>query len=539
MYENFHWMPQRHDEVATLSKRSRMDDKFEMDAALLAIGRNVAFGGGKGGGGGSSPDPQIGAAALKQADTGQQWLDFAKQQFNIGNERQQDIDALANEVSRLQLDAQKQSNQWATEDRQVSEGLRDKYIQWSDEDRALGRDTKKELDALGNQATQQGDRFAGTFEKAAGQAQQLGQQTGDALLDISGKAQQSNLNDAKTYANLGNAAQAAGDRAAGVLEQQASDQYKLGDQQQNRYTDQFAQVEDRIASDAMNWDSQGRLNEQAAQAKADVMQSAAQARSANERSMASMGINPTSGRFAAMNRATDVQTALAAAGAQNQARDNVRAQAQGMRAQAAAVGQQVLSTGQQANTLGMQATQGANAARNQGIAANMQGQGMATDARNQGYNMGMQGQQAANAAKTAGISLGMQGNQAAHSALMSGQSQAMQAKNLGLAAAGVGNSSAQLGLSNQGAGYTGIGTGLNAGNAAMGTLGNANSQWANNNQIMGQGFGGAMQGYAGQASTLNAQWSNQIAQQQANNANAGGLMAGIGSIAGAGITAYF
>lgn len=90
------------------------------------------------------------------------------------------------------------------------------------------------------------------------------------------------------------------------------------------------------------------------------------------------------------------------------------------------------------------------------------------------------------------------------------------------------------GLPSQAAGAAGLG--LTAGNSAMGNALNANNSWRSNVGIMGQGFGGAMQGYAGQAGTLNSLYGNQLqgwaAQNQASSANSAGLMSGIGSIAG-------
>lgn len=90
------------------------------------------------------------------------------------------------------------------------------------------------------------------------------------------------------------------------------------------------------------------------------------------------------------------------------------------------------------------------------------------------------------------------------------------------------------GLPSQAAGSAGLG--LTAGNSAMGNALNANNSWRSNVGIMGQGFGGAMQGYAGQAGTLNTLYGNQLqgwaAQNQASSANSSGLMSGIGSIAG-------
>ncbi|MGA0525438.1 hypothetical protein ACO2WH_26715, partial [Escherichia coli] len=72
---------------------------------------------GKGGGDAPAPDPNVGVAALKNAELGQNWLDFAKQQFDVGNVRQADMDALTKRVTEQQLATQDQTNQWAQEDR--------------------------------------------------------------------------------------------------------------------------------------------------------------------------------------------------------------------------------------------------------------------------------------------------------------------------------------------------------------------------------------------------------------------------------------
>lgn len=96
------------------------------------------------------------------------------------------------------------------------------------------------------------------------------------------------------------------------------------------------------------------------------------------------------------------------------------------------------------------------------------------------------------------------------------------------------------GMASQAAGAAGIG--LNAGNSATGNAANANNQWRANQGVMSQGYQGAMQGYAGQASTLNSLYGNQLsgwsAQQQQAGANAAGLMSGIGTAAGLGLMAF-
>ena len=237
----------------------------------------------KGGGGSSAPapDPQIGQAAVMQAQTGQDWLNFAKEQFAVGNERQAVIDELTGKVTEAQL-----------------KGMND-----------------------------------------------------------------------------------ANDRA---------------DQQWKRYQEVFLPAQDKYIEEAMNWDSKERQDNLAAEAKADVLSNAAAAKQSNARNMASMGVSPTSGRYAGVDRATDLGTALAAAGAQNTARNQVRTQGLALKEGVANMAQGATSTSAQQSSLG-----------------------------------------------------------------------------------------------------------LNSGNSATGNINAANGQWQANNQIMGQGFQGAMAGYAGQANTLN------------------------------------
>lgn len=64
-----------------------------------------------------APDPQIGTAALKQAETGQQWLEFSKDAFRISQERQVDLDALTKRIGEQQIAQGEQQFQWARSDR--------------------------------------------------------------------------------------------------------------------------------------------------------------------------------------------------------------------------------------------------------------------------------------------------------------------------------------------------------------------------------------------------------------------------------------
>lgn len=90
------------------------------------------------------------------------------------------------------------------------------------------------------------------------------------------------------------------------------------------------------------------------------------------------------------------------------------------------------------------------------------------------------------------------------------------------------------GLPSQAAGAAGLG--LSAGGAALGGNASANAQFMGNTQLMGQGFQGAMSGYGNQANTLNAQYGNQLnawgMQTQADASSFGGLMSGLGTLAG-------
>jgi hypothetical protein len=256
---------------------------------------------------------------------------------------------------------------------------------------------------------------------------------------------------------------------------QADQQLAFGSSQQGRYSSTFAPIEDRIAKDAMTWDSDARLESEAGKSRADIVAGAEMAKQAQARQMASMGVNPNSGRFNATTRANELSTQLAAAGAENVTRDTVRNQAIQLRGQAAQVGQQVLGSGAAATGLGLQATQA---------------QQNAT--------------QAAHGAASAGITL-------------SGQLNAT-----GLGAAGVG--------------YQGLGVGLTAGSSAVGNQGAGNQSFIANNGIMNSGFAGGMQGYANQGNILNNLYGSQInawgQQQQANAASSAGTGQMIGTAAG-------
>lgn len=65
-----------------------------------------------------TPDPNIGKAALMQAQTGQEWMAFAKEAFKVSEQRQAELDALTKQVTQQQLDLSGEQFDWARKDRE-------------------------------------------------------------------------------------------------------------------------------------------------------------------------------------------------------------------------------------------------------------------------------------------------------------------------------------------------------------------------------------------------------------------------------------
>lgn len=196
---------------------------------------------GKGGGSSApSPDPNIGLAALKNAQLGDSWLAFAKEQFAVGNERQEATDALNTRVIEQQLATQDQTNKWAQEDRA-------------------------------------------------------------------------------------------------------------------RYKSVFQPLEDQFIKTANEYASPEKQEEAAAEARSAIIQNSELQRQATERNMASMGVSPDSGRFAGVTRAQEMNTALASAGAQNNARQVIRDKGIALRADAINLGKGLPASAASAYGIGLNA----------------------------------------------------------------------------------------------------------------------------------------------------------------------------------------
>lgn len=126
------------------------------------------------------------------------------------------------------------------------------------------------------------------------------------------------------------------------------DQYALNREQQvfqqglsrkydDRYWNSVAPMQDRMMADAEAFDTEGRREELAGMAGADVNQAFSDARDQNSRAMSRMGVNPSSGRALAMGNQTAIAQASAQASAMNKVRTAARAEGYGRKVDANAM----------------------------------------------------------------------------------------------------------------------------------------------------------------------------------------------------------
>lgn len=218
------------------------------------------------------PDPNIGKAALMQAETGEDWLAFAKDAFAISQDRQKELDALTKRVTEQQL------------------GIADQQAAWAKSDR-------------------------------------------------------------------------------------------------DRYENGFKPIEDDFIKEATNYATEDKQAEAAAEASADVRAAQSSAEEQSLRQAASMGINPTSGRYAGIDRATDMAYALADAGGRNNARQQVRDKGLALKADVTNLGRGLPAQSAQAQSLGLGASTGAVGLNQQANAQSAASAGIV----NSGYAGAMQG----------------------------------------------------------------------------------------------------------------------------------------------------
>lgn len=148
------------------------------------------------------------------------------------------------------------------------------------------------------------------------------------------------------------------------------------DEQWQIYRDLFAPVEEQMVEDANNWDSPERQARMAAEAGADVTKSYRGALDSNQRAMERMGINPNSGRFAALNNETNLGLAKDTAGAMNMARRGTEKEGLALRTGAAQFGRNMPNTGLAADSAALNA--GSSATANMATGAGVHNAGLNT-----------------------------------------------------------------------------------------------------------------------------------------------------------------
>jgi hypothetical protein len=197
---------------------------------------------------------------------------------------------------------------------------------------------------------------------------------------------------------------------AGIQNELSKQQLALSKQERDRYTSTFQPIEQKIAADAMGYDTPARREAEAAAASADMERGISAQRDATTRAMGRSGALPNSGRVMAMQGMLDVGAAKAKAGAANTARTQVETIGSAKMMDAAGLGRGVI--GNQGTTAGIALNAGNSAVGNgnqpvniaaagaglmgQGFQAGLQGQGQAGNLYGQAANI----QQRADAANT-------------------------------------------------------------------------------------------------------------------------------------------
>lgn len=143
----------------------------------------------------------------------------------------------------------------------------------------------------------------------------------------------------------------------------------------------FRPLEKSIVTAAQEYDTESRRNARAGQAVADVTQNFAAGREQQTRGLMRMGVNPSGGKFAAMNSGLMAQEAIAKATGANKAREGVELQGYARKMDAANLGRGLSSS--QATSAGVALNQGNSAAQAAASAGNVTAQG--NQIMNQGY----------------------------------------------------------------------------------------------------------------------------------------------------------
>ncbi len=121
---------------------------------------------GKGSTSAPAPDPQIGAAALKQAQTGEDWLSFARDAYASSEERQKVLDDLTTRVTEQQLGLATDQAKWSREDRDryntVYKPIEDDFIKQANEYGSEARQSEAAAEARADVQTAAANNRAAT-----------------------------------------------------------------------------------------------------------------------------------------------------------------------------------------------------------------------------------------------------------------------------------------------------------------------------------------------------------------------------------------
>ena len=153
----------------------------------------------------------------------------------------------------------------------------------------------------------------------------------------------------------------------------------------------FRPLEAGIVADAQNYDTAARRNQAAGRAMADVEQQFGNEAAQQQRAMTRMGVNPSSGKFAAMSTQMGMAEAAAKAGAASKARDNIELQGYARKMDAANMGRGLASS--QATSAGVAMSAGNSAVNSAGVPLTQANQAAAM--MGNGFNTAIQGNNSA------------------------------------------------------------------------------------------------------------------------------------------------
>lgn len=139
----------------------------------------------------------------------------------------------------------------------------------------------------------------------------------------------------QAYANLGSITNA---NMANYL-QTSQDALHNAENAQSEYQNVFQPEENQLVQDANSYASQARIAQEMGRAEASAGQSADAARRNSEQNLMSYGIDPSSGRYAGLDRADELSRASMQAAAGQAARYNTEATGRQLRADAIQVGE--------------------------------------------------------------------------------------------------------------------------------------------------------------------------------------------------------